>query len=121
MISYYELLNLIKQGDTPQRVWFHIGNRRISYVKDIDNIDLSFNGYIIEDKDKKEEDIKYWLGENFLESDMFNECLTFEQEKVDKIDFSSLHTQREKNRAFRKSINAIIDRLDILEKRYENK
>ena len=121
MISYYELLDMIRKGEIPYRIWFHVGNRKVSYIQNLDKIDSTFIGFMIEDFDNKDSDVGSWLGENFMESDVFNRCLSMEFDTIRKIDLSVLSTQTEKNRAFKNSINQIIDRLIILENRYESK
>lgn len=90
MISYYELLGMIKDGNIPKKVKLHMcGTTRI-YVADYDDED--FSDYCLENIDDKSVDFRYYLGECFLESDMFEENIeiTEEENKIEKLPHYSL-------------------------------
>ena len=83
-ISYYDLLGMIKEENIPDKIYLHNLNKKVAYIKDVDVVSNEFNGYMLDDPNKDQnENFKYWLGECFLESDMFKECIeikeTFEE------------------------------------------
>ena len=121
MFSYYDLLNLIQKGVIPQRVWLSVGNRRISFIQDVDGVSLSFCGFIAEYENKLDDDIHGWLGDNFLESDVFDKCLEFEFEQIKKLNINKLKSQNTKNKIFQNKINEIIDKIAELESKNECK
>ena len=121
MFSYYDLLNLIQKGVIPQRVWLSVGNRRISFIQDVDGVSLSFCGFIAEYENKLDDDIHRWLGDNFLESDVFDKCLEFEFKQIKKLNINKLKSQNTKNKIFQNKINEIIDKIAELESKNECK
>ena len=82
LISYYDLLGMVKEENIPDIIYLHMLGKKVAYIKNVDMDE--FNGYMLDDPNKDQnEDFKYWLGECFLESDMFKECIeikeTFEE------------------------------------------
>lgn len=113
MISYYELLTRIKEGDIP----FNVKYRGVLYYAEY--FEGEFIDYQIVNEDEVNENTRSYLLECFLDSDMFSPEIeviqkykTFE-DKIEKIDFRTLNTQKEKNRVMKDTINKIIDKLDL--------
>ena len=83
-----------------------------------------FDGYIFE-KDLKTDytcfvksgEIKYLLNEVFL-SQLNDEIEIIEEpKKIEKIDFGTLNTQKEKNKAMKDAINKLIDEINNLKEK----
>ena len=114
MISYYELLTRIKEGDIP----FNVKYKGATYYADYDLVSKEFTGYYIVNERQVNETTRLMLSECFLESDMFSPEIEVIQEykpfedKIKKIDFRTLNTQKEKNRVMKDTINKIIDKLE---------
>lgn len=112
MISYYELLTRIKEGDIP----FNVKYRDVNYYAEYFNGD--FMDYAIVDNNEIDDNTREYLLECFLDSDMFEPQIEVIQEykpfedKIEKIDFRTLNTQKEKNRVMKDTINKIIDKLE---------
>jgi hypothetical protein len=74
MISYYELLGLIKEDKMPKRIAVNLCNDKFkNYIIERDGYD--FNYYRIEDTKQEDENYQYYLSECFLESDMFRKTI----------------------------------------------
>ena len=70
MISYYELLGLIKENKAPERILANLCSAGSKiYIIERDGYD--FNYYRIEDTKQEDENYQFYLSECFLESDMF--------------------------------------------------
>ena len=85
MISYYELLGMIKDDNIPKKIKLHMcGTTRI-YVADYEDED--FSNYCLENINDESDDFRCYLAECFLESDMFEENIeiTEEDKKIEKI------------------------------------
>ena len=126
MISYYELLTMIKEGKEPKRLRVSLikNDSKVYYAEyDIDN---TFSYYAIENKDGENEIFKYYLGECFLESDMFDKCIEIlDKKEIEKIEFDTNDLEESivwfdergkhhfntnsKDRFFANKINEIID------------
>ena len=116
MISYYELLGMIKEGNIPKKIKLHMcGTTRI-YVADYDDED--FSNYCLENINDKSDDFRCYLAECFLESDMFEENIeiTEEENKIEKIPltFQVNHNKEEIFEYLRCVINEIIDEINKL-------
>lgn len=72
-ISYFELLQLINDGEIPEKLKVHLTSEYRIYKADYDQGD--FNGYILEDHYKEDDDFKYYLADCFLESMMFDSII----------------------------------------------
>ena len=83
IISYYELLKMIKDGNIPQKVNYKITGYLENYVEYTAQYDRNdFTHYELTNHHREDENIHFYLNENFLESDMFDESiLILEEEK----------------------------------------
>ena len=80
LISYYDLLGMIKEENIPDKIYLHMLGKKVAYIKDVDMDE--FNGYMLDDPNKDQDDkFKYYLGECFLESSMYDECIEIEGDK----------------------------------------
>ena len=119
MISYYELLNMIKEEKAPKEIKF----RGVIYKAMYDCCD-EFSYYYIKNVKEIDDDCRDYLAECFLESNMFDKNI----EVINKIEKISLNdngtlgfpngcwTARNMDKAFAIKINEIIDKLERIEK-----
>lgn len=92
-ISYYDLLNMVKNNEYPS-VYYNCSNgSKILYVPTFDDVDHSFLCYFLENtKEYNEEYARHYLAENILESEMFENNLEIvedipkEDNKIEKLD-----------------------------------
>lgn len=68
MISYYELLKMIKDGEEPQLIVLHMNCGSMEYQPIYD--DGEFNYYEICDKKLENDNFRFYLGDTLLESQM---------------------------------------------------
>ena len=122
MISYYELLGMIKEGNIPKKIKLHMcGTTRI-YVADYDGED--FSNYWLENINDESDDFRCYLAECFLESDMFEENIEIieEDKKIEHIDINYFddeeYTAEQRINLCMNIINEIIDEINKLK---ENK
>lgn len=89
MISYYELLTIIKdlenEKDYPKVYWYTIRGEKVLYVPSFNCVSHKLEGYHLKDSNKENEDIRYWLSECMLESSMFDKCLEIKR-KVERTE-----------------------------------
>ena len=73
MISYYELLGMVKEGNAPERIEVSLtsGTPEI-YKAEYDAGE--FNYYLL-DKSLQDDNYRFYLSECFLESSMFDKCI----------------------------------------------
>ena len=85
MISYYDLLTMIKDYDNekqyPKVYWHNNVREKILYVPTFDCVNGQLEGYHIKNRNLECEDIRYWLSECMLESSMFDKCLEIKRER----------------------------------------
>ena len=85
MISYYELLTMIKDYENekqyPKVYWHNNIREKILYVPSFDCVNGQLEGYHIKNRNLECEDIRYWLSECMLESSMFDKCLEIKKER----------------------------------------
>lgn len=72
LISYFELLETIKNGKVPKKIRLILYNRSEIYYAEYDY--GKFSHYVLE-KDSENENFKYFFVDCFLESDMFDKCI----------------------------------------------
>ena len=85
MISYYELLGMIKEGNIPKRLYVKIANYGMYYIADYDGEEFSF--YKRQNKDGVDENYHFYLSECFLESSMFEKCIqVLDEEEFEDIE-----------------------------------
>ncbi len=84
MISYYELLGMIKEKKAPNRIKVHLTSKPKIYKARYDDED--FNYYELDDEDD-DENYSCYLSDSYLESMMFDETIEIleEDKKIDKI------------------------------------
>ena len=103
-ITMYELLGLVKDGKAPKKI--------------------KYNGVVLVYEDAYED---YWCysGKYLFEykfatcNDFLNDYVEIieEPKKIEKIDFGTLNTQKEKNRAIKDTINKLIDEINNLKEK----
>lgn len=93
-ISYYELLGMIKEGNIPKKLYVKLPqvNYGSTYIAEYDDEDFSY--YCQEDTKDNEVNYRSYLGECFLESDMFAECIEIledeeEFEDIEELEFDA--------------------------------
>ena len=86
MLSYYELLGMIKEGNIPERLYVKLAqvNYGVNYVAIYDGDE--FSRYELENSDDEDCNYRDYLGECFLESDMFNKCIEILDDKFEEIE-----------------------------------
>lgn len=91
IISYYELLKMIKDGNIPKKVNYRISGYLEDYVEYTAQYDRNdFTHYELTNHHREDESIHFYLNENFLESDMFDESILIleKQKKIpEKIEY----------------------------------
>ena len=117
LISYYDLLGMIKVGNIPNKVYLHRLHKKVAYIKDVDVVSNELTGNMLDNPNKdQDENFKYYLGECFLESSVFDECIEIKETFEEII----LNAQKTIVDAFRPLIEAIkkimeIEGLDLKE------
>lgn len=118
-ISYYDLLNMVKNNEY-HSVYYHCSNGcKILYVPTFDDVDRSFICYMLKNnKDYREEYARYYLVENILESEMFEnnleiaEDISKENKKIEKIDISKFPKRNNSLKKTALKLNEIIELLN---------
>lgn len=134
MISYYDLLTIIKdidnEKDYPKVYWHTICSEKVLYVPTFDCVSHELEGYHLKNKNLENEDIRYWLSECMLESSMFDKCLEIKK-KVEKTELDKqisklqsdidilnneiskyhniIHSMRDRNNYMKNQLKMIID------------
>lgn len=89
MISYYELLTIIKEckspSDYPKIYWHNNITDKILYIPTFDIVSKDLEGYHLKNRNLENENIRYWLSECMLESSMFDKCLEIKK-KVERTE-----------------------------------
>lgn len=70
MISYYDLLTLIKEEKNPKKVYLNLFKKKVMYVFDEEN------GYIINNKNKRDENFDYYLIDCFTDIGVFKKNIS---------------------------------------------
>ena len=82
-----------------------------------------YDGYVTKESLKTTPDAQIYLMDRyrtFMNLDKEVEIIDDEEKKIKKIDFRTLNTQKEKNRAMKHTINELIDEINNLkENKYE--
>lgn len=125
MISYYELLTMIQEGNIPEKIIVYLTpGTKMPYVAMYD--DKEFRFYYLENKeDNKNKGYSLYLSECFLESNMFDKNIELTNDYItdniiEKLDFESLLQLKKCRREKKviKKINEIIDKINEV-KEYE--
>lgn len=113
-ITIYELLGLVKDGKAPKKIKFRNEIYEYeNYIKD------SFADYVRIEKETNEAFyLSSYIGNNYI-SDIFTDEVEIieEPKKIEKIDFRTLNTQKEKNRVMKDTINKLIDEINNLKEK----
>ncbi|MGM9878704.1 MAG: hypothetical protein ACI31R_01600 [Bacilli bacterium] len=111
-ITIYDLIGLVKDGKQP---------KKIKYSSCIMIYDVDENDYRTPEKDYYDADVKTY---KYLTDciDLFTDLndkveIIEETNKIEKIDFGTLNTQKEKNREFKRAINELIDEINNLKEK----
>ena len=110
-ITIYELIGRVKDGKQPNKIKYK--GQEYTFFKDYVTTDYSF---------KSNDGINGWLstsiGNEYI-SDMFTNTVEIieEPKKIEKIDFRTLNTQKEKNRVMKDTINELIDEINNLKEK----
>lgn len=122
MISYFELLKMIKENNIPNKIRVNLtpGSSRV-YVREND-LEDTFNFYHLKNAKEGNENYSYYLSESFLESTMFDKNIEILDKKgIEKITINDNGTigfpngewtARNMDKAFAIKINQIIDKID---------
>lgn len=134
MISYYDLLTIIKdidnEKDYPKVYWHNNYIDKVLYIPTFDSVSHQLEGYHLKNKNLENENIKYWLSECMLESSMFDKCLEIKK-KVEKTELDKqisklqsnidilnneiseyhniIHSMRDRNNYMKNQLKMIID------------
>ena len=109
MISYYELLGMIKEGKAPNKIRVHLTSEPRIYEVEYDGED--FNCYCLRKKSIEDEEYKYYLSDSYLESMMFDKTIEIlDKEKIEKLEY--VVNDEEQKIEIIKKINEIIDCLN---------
>lgn len=134
MISYYDLLTIIKdidnEKDYPKVYWHNNYIDKVLYIPTFDIVSHQLEGYHLKNKNLENEDIRYWLSECMLESSMFDKCLEIKK-KVEKTELDKqisklqsdidilnneiskyhniIHSMRDRNNYMKNQLKMIID------------
>jgi hypothetical protein len=109
MISYYELLEMVKKGDIPDEVRVHLIGEARTYMAVYDSVSEEFSYYSLDGK--ADEDYKDYLMECFIESCIFDKNIEIivKKPKIEKLNMSRF-TRNQK--AIARKVNEIIDQLN---------
>ena len=89
LISYYDLLGMVKKGDIPKHVYY-VDDFGEKYLYKSEYWSDEFLGYTLVGEEQKELDIYQYLGENFLESQMLEKNILIGEETEIYEDESSI-------------------------------
>lgn len=85
MISYYDLIGMVKEGNAPGTIEVKLcSGKAKTYIANYDVGEFSF--YHLEFEDLEDDNYHYYLSECFLESSMFDKCITILDEEDELID-----------------------------------
>ena len=110
MISYFDLLQMIKDGNIPKKVRLHYALATREYRADYD-VD-TFSHYELCNKRDEDDNFRFYLSECFLDSDMFDkkiEIIEGSNKKIKKINYITSPA------AIIDKINEIIDKINEVE------
>lgn len=113
MISYLQLLSMIKKKKIPNEVALHILNRKIIYKKDCDN-DGSFNCYVIKNPNQVTEDINFYLRDTLLDSQSFDKCIEIIDENIKELPMIYNGNAKDEIMRNRYKINELVRRMNKL-------
>lgn len=103
-ITMYELLGLVKDDKAPKKIVYN--GTETEYDKDTKDYYPYYDKYLFE--------YEFSTCKNFLNDEV---KIIEEPKKIEKIDFGTLNTQKEKNRAMKDTINKLIDEINNLKEK----
>ena len=80
MISYYELLTMIKNGEIPKKIEVTLCSYSMTYVPEYDGDVFAF--YKIENMEEIDCNYKFYLSDSFLECTMLSPSIKIIEDKV---------------------------------------
>lgn len=89
LISYYDLLGMVKKGDIPKYVYY-VDDFGEKYLYKSEYLSDEFLGYTLVGEEQKELDIYQYLSENFLEPQMLEKNIFIGEETNSYEDESSI-------------------------------
>lgn len=108
MISYYELLGMIKEDKAPNKIKVHLTSIPQVYVRE-DDLDDTFSYYGLEEEEKEDSDYHYYLAECFLESDMFEKNIEIIEEEKEIPEKLNLDTDELRGKETPRAIDYLIE------------
>ena len=130
MVSYYELLGMIKDKTFPDEVVLNMYGKSVTYIASYDSVDDSLICYEAKNKEDINCNFKFYLGECFLESSMFDKNLSYviKPKPIDKIhweekeslagdlrDYQKQEVLARRTEKLKKSLNEIIEKINNLD------
>ena len=137
MISYYDLLTMIKDIDEPNKYpkvyWHNNYKEKVLYIPTFDVVSHELEGYHLKERNLENEDIRYWLSECMLESSMFDKCLEIKKEiekteiqqqisklqsEIDKLSneirhyHNIIHSMRDRNNYMKGKLKELMEKKD---------
>ena len=103
-ITMHELLGLVKDSKAPKKI--NYGNVKLKYNEGCEDYYPYYGEGLFE--------YKFGNCKNFLNDEVE---IIEEPKKIEKIDFGTLNTQKEKNRAMKDTINKLIDEINNLKEK----
>lgn len=92
MISYYDLLGMIKEGKEPKEIVLQLNCGTRTYIPEYDGGEFFL--YKLKNMDLENEDFHYYLSDTLLESQMLEKCITVINGKEDlKKEMSKLQSE----------------------------
>ena len=108
-IKIYDLLGLVKDGKAPKKIKYR--DNIWGYVSTIMGTGYQYYSTFFEEW-------KTLQNQVYLEEHLNDEVEIIEEpKKIEKIDFGTLNTQKEKNRAMKDTINKLIDEINNLKEK----
>lgn len=85
MISYYDLLTMIKEGKEPKEIVLQLNCGTRTYIPEYDGGEFLL--YKLRIIDSEDEDFHYYLSDTLLESQMLDKCIEIieEPKKIEKL------------------------------------
>lgn len=111
MISYYDLLGMIKEGNEPDLVRLRLNCGEVYYQAFYDGDE--FNYYGLFDGDNENDDFKYYLADSLLESQMFEKNIeVIEGKRIEKLKIAKITDD---------NFNGLKKSINVLHKEIESK
>lgn len=123
MISYYDLLTMIKNKKYPKIYWHTGFKEKVLYVPIFDCFSNEFVGYNISNSSLEDENTRFYLSECMLESSMFDECLEIKENDIQK-EISKLQSEIDllsnEIRSYHNKIHSMRDRNNYMKEQLKD-